>query len=68
MTRKDPKAVLEKVAALERLIDAVQRGEERRCDVCGGVLKYYEVGSGRHPGVYCDTGCTVIHVEIRKRE
>ena len=67
MSDKDRKAVLERVAKLESLVTAVQAGEERRCEVCNQTLTYHGPGSGRHPGIYCETGCTSILIEVGPR-
>jgi hypothetical protein len=52
--------VLADVAEKERIIKAVVAGEDVACKVCGLPLKYFAPGSGRHPGIYCETSCTEI--------
>lgn len=56
-TRED---VLADVAEKERIIKAVVAGEKVACKVCGLPLTYVAPASGRHPGIYCATGCTEI--------
>lgn len=57
---------LEKLEYVERLISDVMKGETRYCEVCSKELYYVEPGSGKYPGVYCETGCTSIEVNTQK--
>lgn len=60
MSRRSREEILADVARREKMIVAAVRGEDVSCLVCGLQVKYYGRGSGRHPGVYCPTGCTEI--------
>jgi hypothetical protein len=52
----------------DRMIKAAIAGEDVFCDVCALKLTYYGPASGRHPGVYCETGCTKILMNISNDE
>jgi hypothetical protein len=48
----------------DALIGAMFRGEARSCAVCDRPLELKLPGSGRHPGIYCELGCTNISLSI----
>jgi hypothetical protein len=64
--KKDKKRILEEVARVERMAADVRDGKEVRCTTCELPLKYYGPGSGRHPGIYCPTGCTAVMMEFKR--
>lgn len=63
---KDRKRLLEEVAAKERMMADVIAGKPVACPVCALPLAYFDTDSGRHPGIYCPTGCTQILMNVRK--
>lgn len=65
--KKDKTQLLEEVARVEQMVAAVRDGKEVLCKTCGLPLAFYGLNSGRHPGVYCPTGCTAVLVELRGR-
>jgi hypothetical protein len=64
---KDREKVLEKFEATERLTGDVMAGKTVNCDICQGELEYHGLDPGRHPGIYCSTGCTEILMEVRRK-
>jgi hypothetical protein len=64
MSAERRKKALEKAAKIERVVSDVRAGNDVLCETCHESLIYYGPGSGRHPGVYCATGCTSILLEI----
>lgn len=48
----------------DALIGAMFRGEAKNCSVCEGPLELKLPGSGKHPGIYCELGCTTISLSI----
>jgi len=63
---KDKKEILERAARTERLVADVRAGKDVQCETCHLPLAFYGPGSGRHPGVYCATGCTAILMEFKR--
>lgn len=45
----------------------VVNGKAVPCPVCGKPLALKKPGSGHHPGIYCETGCTRILIEMERR-
>lgn len=57
--------ILEEVERVERMAGEVRDGKTVLCPTCALPLRYYGADSGRHPGIYCSTGCTAIMMELR---
>lgn len=57
--------VLQDVEEATSLVNDVMAGIERHCPVCGSILTLKLPGSGTHPGIYCETGCTKILLSMQ---
>ena len=64
-SKVDHEAILQKVHEEDTLIQAVMDGNERKCLVCGSLLKFVPPNAGIHPGIYCVNGCTKILLSMR---
>jgi hypothetical protein len=60
------KRILEESARLEKLMADVGAGMEVPCDKCKLPLAFFGPKSGRHPGIFCPTGCTEILMEFKR--
>ncbi len=52
--------ILRELDSQNAAIKAVGGGANVPCDVCGKPLVLFGLESGRHPGIFCETGCTAI--------
>jgi hypothetical protein len=66
-TEKRREDVLRKLQEQDALVKSVIEGETVLCQTCGCPLHYVQPGTGKHPGVFCDTGCTQIHIDARAK-
>jgi hypothetical protein len=60
------KRILEESARLEKLMADVRAGVEVLCETCKLPLAFFGPNSGRHPGIFCPTGCTEILAEFKR--
>lgn len=66
--KRSKEEILAEVAEQERIIKEVVAGKEVLCKVCKLPLAYYPPGSGRHPGIYCSTGCTEMRMTFGPKQ
>jgi len=59
----DPKR-RELLRELEAMVHAVMAGESVNCGRCGSPLVFHRPGSGVHPSVSCEQGCTEVSLTM----
>jgi len=57
--------VLRDVEEQTSLVNEVLAGIERHCPKCGSLLTLSLPGSGTHPGIYGETGCTKVLLSMQ---
>jgi len=66
--RRNKKDIIDDMMRKDRMIADVVAGKTVECPVCRLPLVYYGALSGRHPGIFCPTGCTEILMTLKPRD
>jgi len=53
---------------IQAMMKGLERGEFVPCPLCGSRLIYHTLGSGYHPGVFCEAGHTILLIEQARVE
>ena len=62
----DDPAIAERITQDELLVKRVMDGEVVPREECGARLIYRGLGSGYHPGVFCENGHIIMLIESRR--
>ena len=63
---KSDQDIVEYFMKMEKLMTDVKAGVEILCETCKLPLVFFGPESGRHPGIFCPTGCTEILADFKR--